>query len=111
MNTLGGTGLWDEEDGFYYDQVRTDGDDDSAEAALDGGADSAACRRRFSSRRRSTGCPASASAWNGSSPTGSDLYQQISMMESASGDGDTQHRLLAIPTRGAAAARAEPTAG
>ena len=22
MNTLGGTGLWDEEDGFYYDQIR-----------------------------------------------------------------------------------------
>ena len=27
MNTLGGTGLWDEEDGFYYDQVRTRGSD------------------------------------------------------------------------------------
>jgi len=25
MNTLGGTGLWDEEDGFYYDQVITEG--------------------------------------------------------------------------------------
>ncbi len=25
MNTLGGNGLWDEEDGFYYDQVRTTG--------------------------------------------------------------------------------------
>lgn len=24
MNTLGGTGLWNEEDGFYYDQVQTD---------------------------------------------------------------------------------------
>ena len=23
MNTLGGTGLWNEDDGFYYDQVRT----------------------------------------------------------------------------------------
>jgi hypothetical protein len=26
MNRLGGTGLWDEEDGFYYDQIRTDGE-------------------------------------------------------------------------------------
>jgi hypothetical protein len=26
MNTLGGTGLWDEEDGFYYDQLRRNGD-------------------------------------------------------------------------------------
>jgi hypothetical protein len=25
MNGLGGTGLWDEKDGFYYDQVHTDG--------------------------------------------------------------------------------------
>ena len=25
MNTLGGTGLWDEEDGFYYDQLKIDG--------------------------------------------------------------------------------------
>jgi hypothetical protein len=25
MNTLGGTGLWDEQDGFYYDRLQTDG--------------------------------------------------------------------------------------
>ncbi|QOV92205.1 MGH1-like glycoside hydrolase domain-containing protein [Humisphaera borealis] len=25
MNTLGGTGLWDDEDGFYYDQLAADG--------------------------------------------------------------------------------------
>jgi hypothetical protein len=25
MNTLGGTGLWDEEDGFYYDQIQLEG--------------------------------------------------------------------------------------
>src|SRR3989442_3148781 len=25
MNTLGGTGLWDEGDGFYYDQLHVDG--------------------------------------------------------------------------------------
>jgi hypothetical protein len=25
MNTLGGTGLWDDEDGFYYDQLRPEG--------------------------------------------------------------------------------------
>ena len=25
MNTLGGSGLWDEEDGFYYDQIHVDG--------------------------------------------------------------------------------------
>jgi hypothetical protein len=25
MNTLGGTGLWDEDDGFYYDQLYVEG--------------------------------------------------------------------------------------
>ncbi len=36
MNTLGGTGLWDEEDGFYYDQVRTTRTrHDPAESTLD----------------------------------------------------------------------------
>jgi hypothetical protein len=25
MNTIGGTGLWDEQDGFYYDQLKLDG--------------------------------------------------------------------------------------
>ena len=27
INTLGGTGLWNEEDGFYYDQMHVDGQD------------------------------------------------------------------------------------
>ena len=36
MNTLGGTGLWDEEDGFYYDQLHVDGQHDAAARALDG---------------------------------------------------------------------------
>jgi hypothetical protein len=26
MNTLGGTGLWDEDDGFYYDQIKFEGE-------------------------------------------------------------------------------------
>ncbi len=26
MNTLGGSGLWDEQDGFYYDQIQVDGE-------------------------------------------------------------------------------------
>ena len=26
MNSLGGTGLWDEDDGFYYDQLKHDGE-------------------------------------------------------------------------------------
>lgn len=98
MNTLGGSGLWDEDDGFYYDQIRTDGGvtipvkvrsavglipliavtvlDQATIEGLPG------FNRRmqwFLNNRR-------------------DLYQQISMMEVHEGQ-DSQHRLLAIPTR------------
>ena len=41
MNTLGGNGLWDEEDGFYYDQLRVDGTHAPVARALGGGADPA----------------------------------------------------------------------
>ena len=34
MNSLGGTGLWDEEDGFYYDQLKVDGANDPAAHAI-----------------------------------------------------------------------------
>ena len=30
MNTFGGTGLWDDQDGFYYDVLKTPGGRDSA---------------------------------------------------------------------------------
>ena len=36
MNTLGGMGLWDEQDGFYYDQLKV-GRPDSAADAIDVG--------------------------------------------------------------------------
>ena len=34
MNSLGGTGLWDEEDGFYYDQLKVERANDSAADAV-----------------------------------------------------------------------------
>ena len=45
INTHGGTGLWDEEDGFYYDQLQCDGRIDPAEGPLAGRPDSALGRR------------------------------------------------------------------
>ena len=41
MNTLGGTGLWDEQDGFYYDQLQVDGKSIPLQHPLDGRADPA----------------------------------------------------------------------
>jgi len=98
MNNLGGTGLWDEEDGFYYDQIHYDGHqfplkirsmvgliplvaveilEDRKIEKLTG------FRKRlqwFLENRR-------------------DLAHQISWMNEADADGGHGHRLLAIPSR------------
>ena len=106
MNTLGGTGLWDEEDGFYYDQLHVDGQTHPAARALDGRPDPAVRRRGAGGPTSSSGCPASASGmrlvpgatgrtWRSTSPTWS--------RRRAHGHG---HRLLAIPVARAAGARA-----
>ena len=98
MNTHGGMGLWDEEDGFYYDQLHVDGRtiplkvrslvglmpllaveiiEDEAIAKLPG------FRKRmdwFLEHRK-------------------DLADNIAYMESAAGEDVHGHRLLAIPSR------------
>ncbi len=99
MNCLGGTGLWDDQDGFYYDQLRVEGQthrlrirsivgiiplfavevlEDQVLQQLPG------FRKRmdwFLKNRQ-------------------DLSQQISCMESVCHDENLQvHRLLAIPSR------------
>ena len=50
-NTLGGTGLWDEEDGFYYDQLHVDGQTIPLRVRSMVGPDSAVGRRRDRRRR------------------------------------------------------------
>ena len=45
INTLGGTGLWNEEDGFYYDQMHVRRPARAVAAAVDGGAGAAVGRR------------------------------------------------------------------
>jgi Glycosyl hydrolase family 63 C-terminal domain len=97
MNTLGGHGLWDEEDGFYYDQLQAEGKttplkirsmvgliplfavdvlEEDVIHRLPG------FRKRMLWFLRNRG----------------DLYHQVSMME-ASGTEEYGHRLLAIPTK------------
>jgi hypothetical protein len=97
MNTLGGHGLWDEHDGFYYDQLRTDGKttplklrsmvglvplfaveilEEDVIHRLPG------FRKRMLWFLRNRG----------------DLYQQISLLEAAD-TGGHKHRLLAIPSK------------
>ncbi len=98
INTLGGTGLWDEDDGFYYDQVRTAGDltvplkvrtvvgliplfavTNLRQDVIDRLPGFRKRMEWFLNNRQ-------------------DLYHQISMLETRK-DGDITYRLLAIPTR------------
>jgi hypothetical protein len=97
MNSIGGHGLWDEEDGFYYDQVHLDGVTTPLKLRSMVGLIPLLAvaileeediqhlpgfRHRLHWFIRNRG----------------DLYKQISMMESRDRSGH-KHRLLAIPTR------------
>jgi hypothetical protein len=98
INTLGGTGLWHEEDGFYYDQVRTESGETvplkvrSAVGLIPLFAgeilEQSVIDRLPGFKRRME--------WFLNNRK--DLYHTISMMETRQ-DGDHSHRLLAIPTR------------
>jgi hypothetical protein len=98
MNSLGGNGLWDETDGFYYDQLRIDG-------------------TTFPLRVRSVvglvplfavvvldyddiaHLPGFRKRMDWFLENRKDLCEQISYMEQDDADGQT-HRLLAIPSLG-----------
>ena len=99
MNTLGGTGLWDEEDGFYYDQLHVDGQHDPAARPLDGRPHPAARGRgaRGGRVRPPAGLPAS--GCTGSSRTGQDLAAQHRVHAAAATEHGHGQRLLAIPSR------------
>jgi hypothetical protein len=98
MNSLGGNGLWDEADGFYYDQLRMDGTMLPLRMRSVVGLMPLLPWRCWTTTS-SPACPAFASAWTGSWTTVKDLCQQISYMEQDDSDGQT-HRLLAIPSFG-----------
>src|SRR5205823_5945635 len=100
INTVGGNGLWDNEDGFYYDQLRAAGVTTPMrvrsmvgliplmavevleQEAIDRVPGFKKRMEWFLKNRR-------------------DLYHQVSLMESANCGDDAahQHRLLGIPTK------------
>ncbi len=97
MNTLGGTGLWDEEDGFYYDQLLVDGQAHPLKIRSIVGliplfADAVLEQRQISK------LPAFEKRMNWFLKNRRDLSSQISYMETG-GASDHHHRLLAIPSR------------
>ena len=65
-----GMGLWNEEDGFFYDVLKLpDGQHISHEDPLHGGTDSSVCGGNAGTGSFSTSCPISSGGWNGSSIT------------------------------------------
>jgi len=99
MNTMGGTGLWHEEDGFYYDQLRRDGEYTPLRVRSMVGLvplfaceiiedDAIAMLPSFSKRMRRV------------LKHRPDLARHVGVAERRRDDGSAQqHRLLAIPSR------------
>ncbi len=96
MNTLGGTGLWDEEDGFYYDQLHVDGAHIPMRLkSMVGLIPLFACE--VLEQETIDHLPGFAKRMKWLLENRSDLARHIAYMESHKGDGHA-HRLLAIPS-------------
>jgi mannosylglycerate hydrolase MGH1-like protein len=97
MNALGGTGLWDEEDGFYYDQLIVDDQHIPMRLrSMVGLIPLFACE--VLEQETIDRLPGFSKRMQWFLENRGDLARHISYMESADGDGHT-HRLLAIPSR------------
>ena len=102
MNTLGGTGLWDEEDGFYYDQLHVGRPIDSAADPLDGRASFRCSRWRCSEDDVIDRLPGfrKRMEWFLEASAGSGAAHLVHATSSVNdGHDEHRHRLLAIPSR------------
>jgi hypothetical protein len=102
MNTLGGTGLWDDQDGFYYDQLAVDGESKRLRVrSMVGVIPLLACQVIAEDRVNSLPGFAKRTRWF--MEHRGDLARFISYMEQSGPDqapGSTRKRfLLAIPSR------------
>ena len=97
MNTLGGTGLWNEEDGFYYDQLLVDGQAHPLKIRSVVGLIPLFANSVLEQQQISR-LPSFEKRMNWFLQNRRDLHNQISCMETAGG-ADQQYRLLAIPSR------------
>ena len=81
-NELGGTGLWDEKDGFYYDHARVDGRRRSPAHPLGGRADPDLRRRVAGRRAAPTPARSSSGGCSGSSTNKPELAKNIGVTRS-----------------------------
>ncbi len=101
INTVGGTGLWDEDDGFYYDQLRA-GDVSTAMKVRSMVGLIPLIAVEVLEQEAIDRLPGFKKRMEWFLANRSDLYHQISMMESAvgkKGGCEHMHRLLGIPTK------------
>jgi hypothetical protein len=101
INTVGGTGLWDEEDGFYYDQLRA-GEMQTPMKVRSMVGLIPLIAVEVLEQDIIDRLPGFKRRMDWFLQNRNDLYHQNSMMESASGTGTEsihRHRLLAIPTK------------
>ncbi|HET6373635.1 MAG TPA: glucosidase [Candidatus Polarisedimenticolia bacterium] len=95
MNTLGGTGLWDEEDGFYYDQLHVNGSQMPLKVrSIVGLIPLFACENL--EEEHLDRLPGFSKRMRWFLENRKDLSRHISYMTGQEGHG---HRLLAIPSR------------
>ncbi len=97
MNTLGGTGLWDEGDGFYYDQLAVDGMKTALRVrSMVGLVPLIACE--IVETEMLQRLPDFSTRMEWFIRNRPDLVRHVSMCEAAP-DGSHRHRLLALPRR------------
>jgi hypothetical protein len=99
MNTLGGTGLWDETDGYYYDQLQTDGHTEPMRVrSLVGVIPLIACE--VLDQTTIDKLPGFKKRMNWFLENRKDLARHITFLKPASAEGqDTTRMLLAVPSR------------
>jgi len=96
INTLGGQGLWDEEDGFYYDQIHVAGEQQAIRLrSMVGAIPVFACHNL--EQKKIDRLPGFRKRMEWFLENRSDLAKHISYMEGR--EAGHVHRLLAIPTR------------
>jgi hypothetical protein len=95
MNTLGGTGLWDETDGFYYDRLHVDGQTIPLRVRSLVGL-MPLCAVEILAAETLGGLPGFSKRMHWFLENRQDLARHISYMEATAGQ---IHRLLAIPSR------------
>ena len=98
INTHGGTGLWDEEDGFYYDQLYLDGNTTRLKVRSLVGLMPIIAAEVIEDEVVKK-LPGFAKRLQWFLDNRQDLGENISYMESAGQDNVHGHRLLAIPSR------------